>query len=91
MGGVNISPNTSGLPGISEAVNIVGSLLTFCFIAAVAGVAISGVVTALGHHWGNTQWAQSGKTGIVASLGAAMLAGGAGTLVHFFAGAGGAL
>ncbi|MGC9156430.1 MAG: DUF6112 family protein, partial [Ferrimicrobium sp.] len=40
---VNISPNTSGLPGITELENIVGALLTVGLVAAVAGVIVSAI------------------------------------------------
>jgi Family of unknown function (DUF6112) len=38
---VNIQPNRTGLPGIASLESIVGALLTFGLVAAVAGIAIS--------------------------------------------------
>ena len=35
---MNVSPNTTGLPGISELENIVGALLTIALIASLAGL-----------------------------------------------------
>ena len=40
---MNVSPNTTGLPGITSLESIVGALLTFGLIAAVAGIAISAI------------------------------------------------
>jgi len=87
----NISPNTNGLPGTSEAEKIVGALLTFGLIAAVAGIAIASITWALGSHSANPHLAGRGKTGVVVSCLAALLVGGADILVGFFAHAGSAL
>ncbi len=89
--GVNVTPNTSGLPGISELQNIVGALLTVGLIAALAGLAISASVWAIGNHSANPVLAGRGKTGVLVSFVAAALTGGAVALINFFAGAGGTL
>ena len=47
---MNVSPNTTGLPGISELENIVGALLTIALIASLAGLVISAIVWAIGNH-----------------------------------------
>jgi hypothetical protein len=87
----HISPNTNGLPGTSEAEKIVGALLTFGLIAAVAGVAIAAITWALGSHSANPHLAGRGKTGVLVSCAAALLVGGAEILVNFFASAGSSL
>lgn len=87
----NISPNTNGLPGTSEAENIVGALLTFGLIAAVAGIAIASIAWALGSHSANPHMANRGKTGVLVACAAALLVGGADVLVGFFSNAGGSL
>jgi hypothetical protein len=83
-----VSPNTNGLPGMAEARKIVGALLTFGLIAAVAGIAISAVVWALSSHNGNSHYASRGKMGVVVAAAAAMLIGGADAIVSFFQTAG---
>ncbi len=85
---VNISPNTSGLPGISELETIVGGLLTIGLVAAIAGLIVSAIVWALGHHSGNPNHSSKGKTGVLASFIAALLIGGADVLINFFVAAG---
>ena len=45
---VNIQPNRTGLPGIASLESIVGALLTFGLVAAVAGIAISAIAWAIG-------------------------------------------
>jgi hypothetical protein len=88
---VNISPNTNGLPGISELQNIVGALLTFGLIAAVAGLVISAMVWAVASHSGNVHLVGRAKSGVLVSAAAAMLTGGAVGLISFFSHAGAAL
>jgi hypothetical protein len=88
---VNITPNTSGLPGISELQDIVGALLTIGLIAALAGLAISAIVWAIGNHSANPVLAGRGKTGVLVSFVSAALVGGAVVLINFFASAGGQL
>jgi hypothetical protein len=87
----HITPNTNGLPGTSEAEKIVGALLTFGLIAAIAGVAIASITWALGSHSANPHLAGRGKTGVLVACLAAMLVGGADILVNFFASAGAAI
>ena len=88
---MNISPNTTGLPGISELQNIVGALLTFGLIAAVAGLVLSAMVWAVASHSGNVHLVGRAKSGVLVSAAAAMLTGGAVGLISFFSHAGAAL
>ena len=88
---ITISPNTNGLPGMAALEQIVGALLTFGLIAAVAGIAISAIAWAVGSHSSNPHVAGRGKTGVLVAGAAAMLIGAANTLVTFFNNAGGAI
>lgn len=87
----HITPNTNGLPGTSEAARLVGALLTFGLIAAVAGIALSAITWAVGSHSANPHIAGRGKTGVVVACLAALLVGGSDILVNFFANAGSSL
>lgn len=91
LANVNISPNTSGLPGISELENIVGALLTIGLIASLAGLAIAASAWAIGSHSANPVLAGRGKVGVIVAFVAAALTGGAVTLINFFAHAGASL
>ena len=91
LAGVNVTPNSKGLHGISELQNIVGALLTIGLIAALAGLAISASVWAVGNHSANPVLAGRGKSGVLVSFVAAALIGGAVALINFFAGAGATL
>lgn len=88
VGGVNVSPNNSGLPGISELQNIVGALLTLALLAALAGLAIASAAWAVGSHSANPILAGRGKTGVIVSFVSAGLTGGAVALIDFFSSAG---
>jgi hypothetical protein len=91
IAGVNVSPNTSGLPGIAELQTIVGALLTIGLVASVAGLVLAAIIWALGNHSANPALAGRGKTGVLVAFAAAALTGGAVALVNFFAAAGGKL
>ena len=88
MDGVNVTPNSNGLPGIGALQNIVGALLTISLIAALAGLALAAAAWAIGSHSANPVMAGRGKTGVLVSFGAAMLTGGSVALIDFFANAG---
>jgi Family of unknown function (DUF6112) len=84
----DVSPNSTGLPGINSLSNIVGALLTIGLIACVAGLVIAAIVWAIGTHSSNPHLGSRGKTGVLVALAAAMLIGGANVLVDFFVTAG---
>ena len=88
---IDIKPNTTGLPGIGALETIVGALLTFGLIAAVAGVVISAIAWAVGSNSSNPHVAGKGKNGVLVAGAAAMLIGAANTIVTFFNHAGSAL
>jgi Family of unknown function (DUF6112) len=83
-----VTPNSNGIPGISLLQSIAGGILTAGFIACVAGLVIASVCWALGSHQGNARLAISGRTGVLVSVAAAVLVGGADALVTFFSNAG---
>ena len=86
-----VTPNSNGIPGISLLQSIVGGILTAGFVACVAGLVIASVCWALGSHLGNARLAISGRTGVLVSIAAAVLVGGADALVAFFSNAGSSL
>lgn len=87
----DISPNTTGLPGISSLQNIVGGLLSVGLIACLAGLVLAAIFWAVGHHSVNPSIAARGKAGVLVAVAASILVGGANVLVDFFVHAGGAL
>jgi hypothetical protein len=87
-GDPGISPNESGLPGLPALRQIVGALLTWGLVACVAGLVVSVILWALGHHNGNYGHTSQGKTGVLVSAGGAVLIGGANAIVAFFSGLG---
>lgn len=91
--GGNVTPNASGLPGISELEHLVGALLTIGLIAALAGLALAAAVWAIGKHSSNPVVAGRGKSGVLVlvAFAAVALTGGAVALTNFAAAAGGKL
>lgn len=79
-----IAPNNNGLPGLDVLRELVGALLTWGLIACVAGLVVSVIIWALGHHQGNYSQTSSGKTGVLVAAGGALLIGGANGIISFF-------
>ena len=81
---IDITPNTDGLPGIAQLRTIVGAVMTVGLILAVLALIVSAIVWAMGTNSSNPHLAGRGKSGVLVALGAAVLCGGAVTLVNFF-------
>ena len=77
----DVTPNSTGLPGISAVSNMVGALLTIALIACVAGLVIAAIVWAVGHHSANPSVAGRGKSGVLVAFAASLLVGGANVIV----------
>lgn len=88
---VSVTPNTNGLPGLSELSNIVGAMLTVGAILCVLGVILASIVWATASTSGNIQLVSRAKTGTVVCAVAALLIGGSSLLITFFVNAGSAL
>lgn len=88
-GDPGITPNESGLPGLAVVRQIVGALLTWGLVACVAGLVISVIAWAVARQQGNYGYASGAKTGVLVSVGGALLIGGANAIVAFFSGLGG--
>lgn len=81
---INISPNSDGLPGISQLSSIVGASMTIGLILAVLALVVSAIVWALGANSSNPHLAGRGKLGVLVAAGAALITGASVTLVNFF-------
>lgn len=81
---IDISPNDSGLPGISQLRNIVGAVMTVGLILSVLALIVSAIVWGFGSNSSNPHLASRGKVGVLVSCGAAVLCGAAVTLINFF-------
>ncbi len=86
-----IKPNKNGLPGMDLLKEMAGGLmfaaLIFCGIALLA----SAIVWAIGSFGSNHHTASRGKTGVLVSVGAAVIVGGANALIGWGSGMGGRL
>ncbi len=77
-------PNSNGLPGIAQLRDIVGAVMTVGLILSVLALIVSAIVWGFGANSSNPHLASRGKTGVLVSCGAAVLAGAAVTLINFF-------
>ncbi|HWB35271.1 MAG TPA: DUF6112 family protein [Rugosimonospora sp.] len=85
---IDITPNDTGLPGITQLRTIVGAVMTIGLICSVLALIISAIVWAIGSNSSNPHLASRGKVGVLVSCGAAAVCGGAVALVNFFWGVG---
>ena len=81
---VNITPNTTAVPGLSTLSTLMGSVMAFGLVLAFGGLVACAVMMAVGHHSGNPQVASRGKSGLVWCLLAALLIGGSNLLINTF-------
>ncbi len=72
---MGVFPDFDGLGGIGDLRAVVGALLTFVLIVAVLMLMVSAIVWAIATAHGNYATASKGRTGVLVSLGAAVLAG----------------
>jgi len=83
-----ITPNQTGLPGLSVVREFVGALTFWGLIACVAGLAVSGGALAFAKVTNRGGMADQSKTGALwAAIGAVIL-GGSNAIIAFFANAG---
>lgn len=81
---INITPNDSGLPGISQLRTIVGAIMTVGLILSVLALIISAIVWGFGANSSNPHLASRGKVGVLVSCGAAVICGASVALINFF-------
>ena len=81
---VNITPNSTAVPGLSTLSTLMGSVMAFGLVLAVGGLVACAVMMAIGHHSGNPQFASRGKSGLIWCLLAALLIGGSNLLINTF-------
>ena len=82
--GVNVTPNSTAIPGLKTLSTLVGSLMAFGLVLSLAGFVGCAIVMAIGHHSANPQWSTRGKMGLLVCLVAALLIGGADLLINTF-------
>ena len=81
---IDINPNDSGLPGITQLRTIVGAVMTIGLILSVLALIISAIVWGFGANSSNPHLAGRGKIGVLVSCGAAVICGASVTLINFF-------
>lgn len=81
---IDIDPNGTGLPGIDQLRIIVGAVMTIGLILSVLALLVSAIVWGFGSNASNPHLASRGKLGVLVACGAAIICGGAVTLINFF-------
>ena len=81
---IDIDPNGTGLPGIDQLRIIVGAVMTVGLILSVLALLVSAIVWGFGANSSNPHLASRGKAGVLVACGAAIICGGAVTLINFF-------
>lgn len=81
---IDVTPNDDGLPGIDALRDIVGAVMTVALILSVLALLISAIVWGFGSNSSNPHLASRGKVGVLVSCAAAVITGGAVTLINFF-------
>jgi hypothetical protein len=81
---IDINPNDSGLPGISQLKTIVGAVMTVGLILSVLALIISAIIWGFGSNSSNPHLASRGKLGVIVSCAAAVVCGASVTLINFF-------
>lgn len=81
---IDIDPNGTGLPGIDQLRIIVGAVMTVGLILSVLALLVSAIAWGFGANSSNPHLASRGKLGVLVACGAAIICGGAVTLINFF-------
>lgn len=81
---INITPNSTGLPGIAQLGVIVGAVMTIGLILAALALIVAAIVWGFGANSSNPHLASRGKLGVLVACGAAVICGAAVTLINFF-------
>ena len=83
-GGPTLKPDSSQLPGSALIQSLADGIGGWALIAAMLGVVVGAVMWAFGHYSHNYQQAYNGRRGVMVSVLAAVLIGGAPQIISFF-------
>ena len=83
-----IPASPAGLPGAHTLQTLAGGLEWWALIAAVVGLIVGAVMWAFGSYSNNYQQSVAGRRGVLVSALAALLIGGAPSIINFFLGMG---
>ena len=87
-GGVSVTP-TDDAPAYAAFTSLIGGLLAYAGLAAVAAVMLGGIGWGVGERLGFDRAGNAGKMGVIAGMGLGFLVGAAVSLVNKFIDAGG--
>ncbi len=78
----NITP-TASLPGSNLLKSFLGGILFYGLLFSILGLIVAAILMAVGGHSSNGRMADRGRTGLIASLIAAVVCGGGVALINF--------
>jgi MFS family permease len=80
----NLKPDPTKLPGAAQMEAIANGIDGWALLAAGVGIVVGAIMWAFGHYSQNYQQAYNGRRGVLVSALAAVLIGGAPTIITFF-------
>ncbi|EEZ90863.1 hypothetical protein HMPREF0578_1864 [Mobiluncus mulieris 28-1] len=83
-----VSPNMSGVPGLTQLKNLVGGVMAAVIVLLVLAAIASAVVWAIGSISGRAGMGSGGKTGVLISIMAAIVVGASSFLIKWASGIG---
>jgi hypothetical protein len=84
LAAVSAKPDPGGLPGSSQAEQLINGLFFYTLLACLAGLLLSVMVWVFASRSQNYHHAANGRTGTMIAAAGAMVAGAAPALVNFF-------
>ncbi len=88
IAGVTLTPSTSALPGSAALQQLADGIASWALIGALVALLIGAALWAVGSHTQNLHHSMAGRRAVLTSLVAAVLIGGAPSLINFFFNAG---
>lgn len=81
---VQLSPNTTALPGSGALQNLANGLAGWALVASLIALVIGAAMWAFGSFSQNMHQSMAGRRTVIAAVGAAILIGAAPALINFF-------
>ena len=81
---VHVTPSITALPGSQVLQQLANGLAAWALVGSLIALVIGAVVWALGSHSQNMHQSVTGRRAVITAIGAAVLLGGAPSIINFF-------
>lgn len=81
---VHVTPSITALPGSQVLQQLANGLAAWALVGSLIALVIGAVVWALGSHSQNMHQSVAGRRAVMTAIGAAVLLGGAPSIINFF-------